>query len=237
METWRSYEKNYYRYWYSCVFLGLIYCSTEKSKGQTLDIQNGMELIVESGEHWQSTMKVFIFSIKKTPQLAAWIEDDNGNYISTIAVTEKTAKGNWRSAPEEGRPESLPVWNHRQQNFSVTNGLDTVSSATVKGSLEAHSFGANIDKKLLVDGNIYNVFLEINHSFDYNDHWTKDNSGVNGQPSLIYHAQFIAGQSERISLVPIGHGSVDGSNGTITKRLESFTTALNIVQNAFIDIK
>src|SRR5215510_16528017 len=108
---------------------GVIYCSTGNSKDQTLNIQNDIELIVTPGEYWQSKMNVFLFiSIKKTPQLASWIEDHNGNYISTIAVTEKTARGNWRSAPTEGRPESLPVWSHRQQNFAITDDLDSVSS-------------------------------------------------------------------------------------------------------------
>jgi hypothetical protein len=177
-------------------------------------------------------MKVFIFSIKKGPQLAAWIEDNNGNYVATIAVSEKSVKGNWISAPREGRPEALPVWNHKQQNGTVADDLDAASSATVKGP-----FGANVDEEFLINGNTYSVFLEINHSFDYNDYWTKDNSGVNGQPSLIYHAQFIAGQSGRIPLAPIGHGSVDGSDGNIVKRFNEVTTALTIIKDAYMTIK
>jgi len=43
-------------------------------------------------------MKVFIFSVKKSPQIAAWIEDSDRNYISTIAINEKNAKGNYVSA-------------------------------------------------------------------------------------------------------------------------------------------
>jgi len=201
------------------VFLGnSLFCQT-----------TNIELIVEPGEHWQSTMKIFIFNKKKSPQIAAWIEDSDGNYIATIAISEKSAKGNWMSAPKEGRPEALPVWSHKQQNYSVTNDFGAVSSATVKGSLET-----NINKELLIKGNTYSIFLEINHSFDYNAHWTKENSGVNGQPSLVYHAQFIAGQPGRIALIPIGHGSVDGTNGNITNTLENFTNALSIVQSAYI---
>jgi hypothetical protein len=79
--------------------------------------------------------------------------------------------------------------------------------------------------------------LEINHSFDYNGFWTKDNSGVNGQPSLIYHAKFIAGTPAKINLMPFGYGSVDGSNGNITQGFENFTTALTIIKGAYIIIK
>jgi len=188
-----------------------------------------IELMVEPGEHWQSTMKIFIFNKKKTPQLAAWVEDSDGNYIATIAVSEKSAKGKWISAPKKGRPEALPVWSHRQHNNTVADDLAAVSSATINDS-----FGANIDRESLADGNTYHVYLEVNHSFDYNAHWTKSNSGVNGQPSLVYHAQFVAGQAGRISLAPIGHGSVDGSDGSITGELENFTSALGMVKNAYI---
>jgi len=187
------------------------------------------ELMVEPGEHWRSTMKIFIFTKKKSPQLAAWVEDSDGNYVTTIAVSEKSAKGKWMSAPKAGRPEALPVWSHRRQNYTVNDDLAAVSSATIKSS-----FGANMDRATLIDGNTYHVYLELNHSFDYNGHWTKANSGVNGQPSLVYHAQFVAGQQGRIALAPMGHGSVDGSDGNINNELENFTSALGMVENAFI---
>jgi hypothetical protein len=214
------------------ICLSLTGCCTGQSKEQNMDMQDKIELSVEAGEYWLGKMKVFIFSMNKTPQFAAWIEDENGNYISTITVTNRSAKRNWISSPKEGRPEALPVWNFKQQNNQSFSNLDTVTTATPKGSVEAA-----IDKKSLTDGNTYNVYLEINHSFDYNDYWTKANSGDNGQPSLIYQTQFIAGQSGHISLVPIGHGSVDGSDGNIVSGLESLTSALRIIKNAYIVVK
>jgi len=203
-------------------------CQTPKEKSAK-EIHDSMELIIEPGDCWFEKTAFFIFSMKKTPQIAAWIEDEGGQYISTITVTGRSAKGNWRSAPKTGRPEALPVWFHKRQNNSLSDDIDTVTSATPKGSVNV-----KIDKGLLISGNIYNVYLEINHSFDYNDYWTNDNSGVNGQPSLIYHTQFTAGEPCHESLVPTGHGSIDGSDGIIIGNTENFTSALNIVKNAFI---
>ena len=97
-------------------------------------------------------MKVFIFSIKKTPQMAAWIEDDQGNYISTIAVTNRSAKNSWRSAPKEGRPEALPVWSHRIQNNMEQ--IDSVSSATPKGAINVH-----VDNRSLINGQEYSAYF------------------------------------------------------------------------------
>ena len=215
---------------FTVMFFGCLGCNTEGKNTQP--IITDTTLIIAPGEHWLGKMKVFVFSVKKTPQIAAWVEDEQGRYIATITVTNRSGKGTWRSAPQTGRPEALPVWNYKQQSNSSFIDIDTVTTATPKGSVEA-----KIDKGLLVNGNTYNVYLEINHSFDYNDHWTKGNSGVNGQPSLIYHAQFTAGIPGHIPLVPIGHGSVDGSNGNITNGLENITSALGIVKNVYIIVK
>ena len=216
---------------FAVIFFGCVGCNTEGKNTQSI-ISDSTQLIIEGGEHWLGNMKVFIFSIKKTPQIAAWIEDAEGRYIATITVTTRSAKKNWRSSPKEGRPEALPVWNHKQQNNESSDDIDTVSTATPKDSVEA-----KIDNGLLINGDTYNIYLEVNHSFDYNDYWTKDNSGVNGQPSLIYHAQFTVGVPCRIPLVPIGHGSVDGSSGNISDGLENFTSALGIVKNVYIIVK
>jgi hypothetical protein len=217
---------------FPCLTLCLSFSCQSQNADASADtaIPAAMELTVESGEHWLGKMKAFIFSVQKTPQMAAWIEDEAGRYISTITVTGRSAGQKWRGAPKEGRPEALPVWNHRSNN-SAANTVDTVSTATPKSPN-----ATAINKSALVDGNTYTVYLEINHSFDYNDTWTKENSGVNGQPSIIYQAQFTAGQPGRIPLVPMGHGSVDGSDGNIVNEIEHFSSALNIVQNAYITV-
>jgi len=188
---------------------------------------NGIELSVEPGPNWVGKRKFFIFSLKRTPQMAAWVEDSQGNYISTIIVTNKNAKKKWLSAPKEGRPEALPVWNYKIQNNTIE--IDTVSAATSKGAVDVQ-----IDNGSLINGQEYSVYLEINFAFDYNEFWTEANSGVNGQPSLIYQGKFTQGTSGKIKLIPIGHGSIDGSDGNIVNELDSFTTALTIINDAYI---
>jgi len=224
--------KNFVLVFFVIVMVNLIGCFGCNTGGKNMQtvISNGVEFVIEIGEHWYGKMKVFLFSVKKTPQLAVWIEDKQGNYVSTITATGKSVKNNWVGAPKEGRPEALPLWNHKRQNSS--GPIDIVSSATPKGAVDIQ-----IDDSSLTTGQEYNVYLEINHSFDYNNNWTKDNSGVNGQPSLIYHAQFIAGIPGKIKLSPIGYGSVDGSNGDIVYELDSLTTSLTIINDAYIEIE
>jgi hypothetical protein len=214
------------------IAVSLISCFGNNSgnKNNSSSSLNGKELTVEPGEKWLGKRKIFLFSMDRTPQMAAWIEDEQGNYISTIIVTNKIAKEKWINAPKEGRPEALPVWNHRIQ--TGTGQIDAVSSATPKGSVDIQ-----INNGSLANGQEYNVYLEINHSFDYNNFWTENNSGVNGQPSLIFHAKITAGIPGMIRLIPIGHGSVDGLNGNIVKQLDSFTSAFTIIKDAYIIIK
>ena len=209
--------------------IALFGCVGGNKKNSSINL-NGIELSIEPGEKWLGKKKILIFSSDRTPQTAAWIEDNQGNYISTIIVTNKNAKRKWISAPKEGRPEALPVWNNKIQNNTAQ--IDSVSAATSKGGVDVQ-----IDNDSLLNGQEYNVYLEINHSFDYNDFWTEKNSGVNGQPSLIYHAKFIAGTSGKTELKPIGYGSVDGSNGNIVNGLDGMTTALAIIKDVYIIIK
>jgi hypothetical protein len=211
----------------SCFVLSFA-CRTQDAQSGGAQGQDALTLVVEPGEEWQGKMKIFLFNVKKSPQLASWIETEEGRYVGAITVTSRSAEKKWKSSPKDGRPEALPVWNHRQ-NHAAQNGVDTVSTPTPKGPVEAA-----IDGSLMAEGAAYNIYLEVNHSFDYNDFWTEGNSGVNGQPSLIYHARFTAGQKERITLAPIGHGSVDGSDGNITRGLENITSALGIVKEAYV---
>jgi len=206
----------------------LTYCGCNTGQKKTRSIlHNGIDLSVESGEYWLGKMKVFIFSVSRTPQMAAWIESDHGDYVTTIIVTNKNARKKWMNAPKDGRPEALPVWNNKIKNNSAQ--IDSVTSATSKKGVNVE-----VDNSSLLNGREYSVYLEINHSFDYNDQWTENNSGVNGQPSLIYHAKFIKGVPGITELKPIGYGSVDGSDGDIVNKLDGMTTALKIIKNAYI---
>ncbi|MBQ3837147.1 MAG: DUF2271 domain-containing protein, partial [Treponema sp.] len=65
---------------------------------------------------------------------------------------------------------------------------------------------------------------------DYNSTWTKKNSGVNGQPSLVYQALVPAGQKEELSFELIGSGSPDGSDGAVRKNAAGIDSAKTIVR-------
>ena len=179
---------------------------------------------VGAGEHWKQ---------KREPQLAVWLEDADGNFLRTLYVTERASRISWIMSPKEGRPESLPVWynasGHGSSKVEADSKkgealLDAVTSATPKGGIV---FNTEIENRA------YIIKAEFNTSFDYNDFYTKKNSGVNGQPSVIYSAIIPADfgkGSEEVRLSFAGCGSIDGSDGKVHSDTANLTTARQIVK-------
>lgn len=174
---------------------------------------------------------------ERSPQCAVWVEDENGTFIDTIYVTKSAAKKGWKFSPKEGRPDSLPVWYGAagiNPSAPVVNNFDAVASATPKKSI---SITSNLN---LQSGKKYIIKAEVNQSFDYNDYWTKKNSGVNGQPSLIYSGEFVTEEhmspnGSEVILSLQGHGDVDGKSKKIfTTEMEHITTAVQIIDKVII---
>ena len=169
---------------------------------------------------------------ERAPQCAVWIEDENGIFVDTIYVTKSAAKKGWKFSPKEGRPDSLPAWYGAagiNPAAPTVKNFDAVASATPKKSITVTS---NLN---LQTGKKYIVKAEVNQSFDYNEFWTKKNSGVNGQPSLIYSGEFVAGgklaaNDSEIVLTLQGHGDLEGKSKKIfTTEMEKITTAIQII--------
>lgn len=204
---------------------------------------------VTPGENWKE---------KREPQVAVWLEDEEGNYIRTLYVTERASHKSWIFSPKKGRPESLPVWYGASNDGSASDkesaspatasapsgskaspanpsaplsrDLDAVTGATPKSAL---TLTAQIEDRACI------IKAEFNNSFDYNDFYTKKNSGVNGQPSVVYTAKIPAdlAAGQEITLEFEGTGSLSGENGEINKRAENLTTAKKIVKAVTVQLK
>jgi len=170
---------------------------------------------------------LLFFEIPIYPQIACWIESPDGKYMGTIYVTEGGAKNNYTFAPRGERPEALPVWSHRKVGQVAIP--DAVSGATSETAAQHREV-------LSMPLGRYNAYLEVNRAYDYNETYTRSNSGVNGQLSIVYRASIIVGKvASAAKFAPIGTGSVDGSDGTLRPGLVGITTALSIIRDAEID--
>jgi hypothetical protein len=189
------------------------------------------------------------------PMMAAWIEDQEGNYIQTIYVNQSVAKGHFRYAVqgrgqwEPGhtvRPASLPVWAHSRGiksndgHFMPTEEKpmpDAYTSATPKGSFLIETKTDDI-----ASGKV-KIFLEINQSWDWNDNWTNnkfpgdDEYKSSAQPSVVYAVTINLDKAGIYELSAIGHGHPSGSDGKITADISTLTTALEIVSSVTVEVK
>ena len=204
-------------------------CASSKNPNETAAIQGGrFTLNLVPGSSYKFVSRWFIFPVPIYPQVACWIETPQGEYLGTIYATAKGAKKAWLAAPATGRPEALPVWFHLQERDKVS--ADAVSGPTPSGATKRDSGLADSLKP-----GTYVVKLEINRSYDYNDRYTRENSGVVGQPSLIYECELAVGSGpSKAVFKPIGTGALDGSDGQIRPSLEGITTALHLLDSAEI---
>jgi len=184
-----------------------------------------ISLNLEPGPHYAKDAQFLWVKYTVWPQVAVWVEKLDGTYIDTIYVTEVVVTGKYDAAPRQGRPEALPVWLHLPRE-----DVDAVSSPTTVGSTV--KYGNDLAARL--PAGEYIVRLETNRSYDWNAAYTRKNAGVNGQPSVIYTARLaIGGERTEATFLPVGTGSVDGSDGNVRPGLDGIDTALEL----FSDLK
>ena len=163
-------------------------CSNELIEYGTGDIK----VSIEKGDEWLHHFHLLPgINLNNPPQIAVWIEDMSGNYISSVYVSHKIATESWG----ERRKEALPVWCHAR-GIMYSDGLyvptkdkpvtDAVTGATPRGSF---------DVKICPIGDVRQFVLkvEVNHSTDWNDNYPENAkkgdtnySDASGQPSVIY---------------------------------------------------
>jgi hypothetical protein len=189
------------------------------------------------------------------PLMALWVEDTSGNYLQTLYVAESIAKGiyghgdkstgKWLPGPIR-RPATLPVWAHsrgiRENDgyfipTTTTSLPDAVTGATPPGDFFILS---RLLKKVPA---VFDVFFEINQSWDWNEYWTNnkfpddEDYKTSCQPALVYKARIGPMKSgEWVGLTLIGHSHYSGKDGEIYKDVSTITTAKNITKNARIKL-
>ena len=210
-----------------------------------------LKVCIEQGEEWLHDFPLFLGIKKKNPpQMAIWLEDMQGNYLSTVYVTHRIATQSWQASGGNRRKEALPHWCY-SRGVKYDDGLylptkkeplaDGISGATPRGSFDI-KLSPTAELKRFV------VKIEVNHSTDFNESFPKsaekgaDNySGGeegSGQPAVVYATQIDLSSGEQsFEAIPVGHSSPDGNSGSINTDLSGLTTALHIVKRIMIHIQ
>ena len=222
-------------------------CSKEHIAYQAGDLS----VNIEAGDGWLHDYPLFLGIKKKNPpQIAAWLEDTDGRYLSTLYASKKIATQGWASSGGNRRKEALPYWCHRR-GVVYEDGLylPTKSQPLVDGMTGATpraDFNVRLKEKTGLRH--FYVMVEVNHSIDFNDRYSDDKregepdySGGpegSGQPALVYRVDVnLDSASTSFDAVLIGHSSADGSDGKLYNDLYGITSALTIVKRITVNVK
>ena len=222
-------------------------CSKEHIEYQAGDLC----VNIEAGDGWLHDYPLFLGIKKKNPpQIAAWLEDTDGRYLSTLYASKKIATQGWASSGGNRRKEALPYWCHRR-GVVYEDGLylPTKSQPLVDGMTGATpraDFNVRLKEKTGLRH--FYVMVEVNHSIDFNDRYSNDRkegepdySGGpegSGQPALVYRAD-VNLDSARTSFdaILIGRSSSDGADGKLYDDLTGITSAFTIVKRITVNVK
>jgi hypothetical protein len=200
-----------------------------------------LELRLEAGKNYSHKHLFGPIPVRLTPQIAIWLEKEDGSFVDTIYVTRRSAKGDWKAAKGTRRPEALPVWSHAR-GIEAADGLympDAASSPAdaVTGATPSASFARTWKLPAGLEAGIYRIRVELNESYDWNEAYPDKlpvgdprRTEANGQPSILWEARLQLGANAASArLAPAGTGSLDGSSGEVKAGLEGITSARDIV--------
>ncbi|MDD2437282.1 MAG: hypothetical protein PHG27_12370 [Massilibacteroides sp.] len=213
--------------------------------------EDDLQVMVTKGDEWLHDFPLFLGIVKKNPpQIAIWIEDLAGNYLTTIYVSHKIATESWQSNGGNRRKEALPTWCYAR-GVQSSDGLylPTKTQPLVDGISGATPYGS-FDVKIRPVGGLkqFVVKIELNHSTDWNDNYPENakegdanysgGKEGSGQPAIVYAAEIdLDSIRKQYTATVIGHSSPDGNNGDIYPDTSSLTSALNIVKEITINIQ
>lgn len=212
------------------IFVALTSCATEEVKARSGELL----VTVDPGEDWLHRYSAFK---ENPPQFAIWAEREDGSFAGTIFATRKVATGGWAFNGGNPRKEALPVWTHRKE----------ASADAITGATPRDSFAVAIAPKDGAAERRFYLYIELNHSTDFNAAYPEGaepgeagysgGKGGSGQPSILYRTLVdLDSPTGRFEFAVIGHGSADGSDGSIYPDLSTLTSALGIVDSVVAEV-
>ena len=182
-------------------------------------------------------------------QLAIWLENENGDYIGTVFLTDfigRNGGGNRTSDPDidatsGNRLSALPVWSHKRGVIDTTFGVENYyppaeTQASYPDDIDAISGATppkSIQNKTLQLSDLpygkYKCWIEVNHSYDTNEY--HNYSYYRGQPSVVWNLTIDVTDDPDTSMILeyTGYGSPDGSGGNINPPDHTITTASDLL--------
>ena len=200
------------------------------------------------------------------PQIAIWLEDEEGNYLETLFVTFSSAKGvfygnrtpeNFKdfdgkrdgsNVGEYRRVDALPHWSHQRNEPSVDGIYAPSRDHPLPDAITGATPSGNFILKSQASTDTVVVKMEVNVAFDENEYYSEfsfpddeayhSGTGLLGQPSIIFESPKLSLSGESVShfLQLVGKGHHSGAHGAIDPDLSGLTTALDLISWAVVEV-
>ena len=218
-----------------CLYVLLLGCREDNALNDTKI--NKPVMLCNSGKsqltfHVKLNREIYQLSdYGEAPQLAIWLESEDGKEIRTVFVTYRTAKAKWKGKVE--CPVSLSFWVGRWNKETATIGeptaknpvIDAVTGATPKDELTV--------KASVPAGSKWNCFAEVNVASDFSIEYPFYVNGMpdpqmNGQPSAIFKGSITAIEGKSVRPVLVGRTKQVNPSTAIIEEVKSLTTIKDI---------
>jgi hypothetical protein len=169
------------------------------------------------------------------PQIAVWLEPLPNGKPRTLYVSHRAGTGDWLGKSD--CPDALPRWfaAYRAEH-GLAHGVPTPQNPLPDAIARPTPHEPElIVKAQLPPGSRWRIWLEVNLSADYNDAFPAiDENGMddlhaNGQPSLLYSAEFTAQPGPEPRLALVARTIPDSLAAETTPDLAGITTARRIL--------
>ena len=242
----------------AAIFLASPVVNAQKQDGKKKNKSQPVESFSTNtdGSGQQLTIEFSKGEAHNHPLMAVWVEDTSGNYIQTLYVAQSIATGifahgdnstgQWTKGAIR-RPAALPYWAHKR-GVVADDGLymptpdqpipDAYSGATPPGDFI-------LNTHLDMDGpTVFNVLLEINQPWDWNDYWTNSkymddyDYKSSSQPAVVYLATIdLNSSAKEVEMKLIGHSHYSGKDGNLYTDVSTMTTALDIARSIVVKVE
>ena len=174
--------------------------------------------------------------------------DDKG-FVFESLFSEKYDEA---AGQQKLRPETLPVFLHKLKAYQAKHSgndsaLDGYTGATLFDSFVVKQPLAMKDNGASEASNSFNLYLEINQSFDFNDYYSSDRfpedkiysgDGFSAQPSVVYRAEIDLSEPRSDHFMSlVGHGHYSGKDGSVYQDVSKLTSALNILERIVVSYR
>lgn len=198
------------------------------------------------------------------PQMAIWMENENGTYIKTLFVSKATAKGfffggrnkeNFKEFDESKQTEgkyrrvnALPIWSHKRGVRYLDGALVPTRENPLPDAISGATLSDNFYLRTSTDYHQkFRIKVELNVAFDDNEYYSEfdfpndeifhNGTGQLGQPSILFESLIDMNDSKKYYLMKLmGHGHHSAQTGTIYEDVSKLTTALQLVERIVVGV-